>query len=173
MTFTSNWKPSRTARKKETLKERADKRLEEEREKRKVRRRDRRCRFPLCGCAKLKLRLEVSHDFHKGMGSKDGVSIADLMVYLCEHRHQHGAISRHAGTMRARYLTPDQYAGPVAWDVDLATLERHVGPRPDLRRLANTGTGFLEVAREADVQKLEPLLPWQRALLEQLATMDL
>ncbi len=159
MTFASNWKPSRTARKKAEHKAKAERRNQEDTEKRKVRKRDKVCRFPLCGCRKLRLPLEVSHDFHKGMGSKDGVSIAPLMVLLCNHRHQFGAISRHRGTLRSIYLTPDQYDGPVAWEVHLGDVAY---PQ-----------GWIEVARESAPGVLEPLTAPQAELLRRLAEMEL
>lgn len=160
MTFQSNWKPSRTVRKKAEHAARRKKIADELAEKRKVRRRDKVCRFPLCGCRALKLRLEASHDFHKGMGSKNGVSIAPLMVLLCVHRHQDGKISRHKGTLRSVYLTPDQHDGPVAWLVDAASM-------------GGKGGGWIEVARESAPGILEPLEAWQREMLTELAEMDL
>lgn len=165
MTFTSNWKPSRTARKKAQLATRVERRTKEDREKAKVRRRDKFCRFPLCGCRKLKLRLEVSHQEHKGIGGnpKGDRSTADLLILLCDHRHQYGAVSRHKGTMRTRALTTAGMNGPVAWDVDLNALRRRAG---------HLGK-WMEVARETAVQKLELLTPYQREVLEQLAEMEL
>lgn len=158
----NNWKPSRTVRKKQTHTTRAEKVAQERAEKAAVRRRDKRCRFPLCGCRSLGLRLEVSHDFHKGMGSKDGVSIASLMVLLCEHRHQHGTVSRHRGTMRSVYLTPDGYDGPVAWEIDINALLKG-GALP---------AAWMEVARETAPGQLDALSPWQAASLAKLATME-
>lgn len=157
-------KPSRTARKREALESRRDAVRAEMAEKRKVRARDRRCRFPLCGCGPMRLRLEVSHDFHKGMGSKGGVSLASLMVLLCEHRHQHGAVSRHKGTLRAKYLTPDGYDGPVAWEIDMEALRRP--------RWQSVEPRFAEVARESRPGQIEPLQVWQREALETLSQME-
>ena len=37
-------------------------------EMRAVRRRDRKCRFPLCGCATFGLPLDCSHQQHRGIG---------------------------------------------------------------------------------------------------------
>jgi hypothetical protein len=88
------------------------------------------------------------------MGSKRGVSLAPLMVLLCTHRHQHGRISRHAGTLRSVYLTPDGYDGPVAWEIEM-------------------GGEWFEVARESTPGVLEPLNPQQERILHLLAEMDL
>ena len=160
MTFTSNWKPSRTARKLEERKKRLKLKSDETAEKKKVRKRDKhRCRFPLCGCRKLGIRLEVSHDRHKGKWGAEG-SVAPLMVLLCFTRHQDGIVSRHKGTLRARYLTPENYDGPVAWDIAASTV-------------GGSGDKWIEVARESAVQVLEPLTTEQRLLLEELAEMHL
>jgi hypothetical protein len=159
--MTPNWKPSRTARKLATLKARKDLKGQEDREKAKVRRRDRGCRFPLCGCRKAGLRGEVSHDEHKGMGGNPpgDRSSTRTMVHLCFHRHQDGAISRHKGTLKSVYLTPQGYDGPVAWLVDLGEV---AGP-PE----------WVEVAREVRPGQLEPLTPRQEQLLAQLATLEI
>lgn len=151
--------PTARARKKK----RAQLVSQERHEKGLVRVRDRRCRFPHCGCQKrganpLKAFLTVSHDFHKGMGGDPtgSVSIAALMVALCKWRHQDAPVSRHAGTLRTRYLTPDQNDGPIAFEVDLSAVYP-IGP---YRR----GDAWFEVARETfGTHGSEP--PW---LLEQL-----
>jgi hypothetical protein len=158
-----NWKPCATARKKEKLQAGREARSRESENKKEARRRDGyRCRFPLCGCHRLKLsleaRLEVSHQTHKGAGGNPtgDRSTPDRLLTLCSHRHQHGAVSRHRGTLRARALTAAGMNGPVAWEAwDVAF--RH---------------GWAEIAREKAVQQLEELLPWQRRYLERLAEMD-
>lgn len=158
-------KPSRTARKKNTIKATREKVAKEDAEKQKVRRREQhRCRWPLCGCRKLRLNLEVSHDNHKGMGSKDDVSTADQMVLLCNHRHQHGRVSRHAGTMKAEYLTADGYNGPVAWYVDMREIALDTVSKTPI---------WLRVATESAPGKLEPTTPHQREVLLLLAAMDI
>lgn len=147
---------------------------DETREKGIVRIRDRRCRFPLCGCQRprtdpMKAFLTVSHDFHKGMGGNPTgeVSIAPLMIALCRWRHQDAPVSRHAGTVQTRYLTPDHNDGPVAWLVDL----RAVYPS------AYTETTWFEVAREDYDEgdrtdfRLEPLTDEQQHVLADLAMM--
>lgn len=174
-------KPSRTQRRKELLKDRKELWGKERDNKREVRRRDQyRCRFPLCGCKalglKLDARLEVSHDRHKGMGGDPGGerSIPKVMILLCLHRHQDGIFSRHKGTLRARPLNYQAgNDGPVIWEIDLAVWEAHAGARPGLRRLANAATGWLEVARERRIGELEPLAGYQAEILNRLAEMDL
>lgn len=173
MTFHTNPKPSRTARKKAQLETRATRRLKEDKAKRAVRTRDPICRFPLCGCRRLKLPLQVSHDVHKGMGGNPAGdrSITPTMVRLCDHRHQFGIVSRHAGTLRAVPLSDTGYDGPVAWEVDTETLLRHaVVPAS---ALVETRGGWFEVARESKPGVLEPFNHIQGYILGVLAGMDI
>lgn len=148
------WKPSRTARMKAKKEKRAARRKAESDAKADVRRRDRVCRFPLCGCRRLGLRLEVSHQEHKGAGGNpDGSrSRRSSMILLCTHRHQDGVFSRHKGTLRIRELTPEGTDGPVAFD------------------LLMNGEWRM-VARESRPGELEPLTPWQSKVIALLALM--
>jgi hypothetical protein len=171
MTFVSNWKPSRTARKLKERRDRLDEKNKEQTAKRDVRRRERyKCRIPLCGCAKLGLvldaRLEVSHSKHKGMGGNPlgDRSVTELMVLLCSHRHQFGAISIHAGTLRVKFLTRDRFDGAVAWWIDANRLRSDYGAHPPKWR---------ELARELSPAVWIPPNDWQRATLERLAEMEL
>jgi hypothetical protein len=140
-----------------------------------------RCRFPLCGCQRwldrpMKKVLTVSHDKHKGMGGDPTGerSRPPGLVTLCKWRHQDGKISRQAGNLRAVALTDRGNDGPIAWEIDLTALKgvdaRWFGPSPGP---VLGDSPWIEVARERDVQQLEPLLPWQRAVLEKLAEMEL
>lgn len=145
--------------------------------KQEVRDRDVHCRFPLCGCGEwtrvpaMKRVLTVSHDFHKGMGGDPtgGVSIPALMVLLCKWRHQDGHVSRHRGTLRSKYLTPDQNDGPLAWEVDLHAVY------PGL--YTKSGVWF-EVARETYVEggsgtlRLEKFTHEQERVLDDLREME-
>jgi len=174
-----NWKPVATHRKIQEHKKRAMLKAGEVSQKQKVRRRDgHRCRFPLCGCRKLKLRLEVSHVRHKGMGGNpDGDrSFADAMVLLCIHRHQYAPISLHKGTLRTRALTPKGANGPIAWDMDCTGFGAgYLGSQDPGKviKLAGLASQWSELAREAAVQTLEPLTRGQREMLELLAEMNL
>lgn len=159
----SHWKPSRTARRKATVAERLKREQAERAEKAKVRRRDRVCRFPLCGCRRLGLPLEVSHDQHKGhegAQTKRAVSVVSRMVLLCRHRHQDGVISMHHGTLRARPLTAAGYNGPVEWLIDVSSMATS-----DARR-------WSVIARERVPGQLEPRSEWQSSILERLQQMD-
>jgi hypothetical protein len=170
------WKDGITPKKKRA-KQRRQRNAGEQSEKAKVRERDVVCRFPLCGC-KRGVRpptghswLTVSHDRHKGMGGdpSGNASIAALMVLLCAWRHQEASVSRHAGTLNSKYLTPDQNDGPLAWLVDLSAVY------PGL--YATRGVWF-EVARECYVEggsgelRLEPLTDEQQHVLDDLGEMD-
>lgn len=168
------WKQSRAATRKAKLKDRRDARKHEDDQKAIVRKRDRFCRFPLCGCRKLGLGLvaspEVSHEKHKGAGgNRSGDrSMSTIMIWLCHHRHQAGVISRHKETLRTRYLTDRQADGPVAWEVDLVAIRLCGAPRS-----AAQVAEWFEVARETAIQHFEPPTDEQRAILRQLAEMEL
>lgn len=182
------WKPSRTATKVAKHRGRMASQKKERDHKAEAKKRDGyRCRFPLCGCSRIKLaleaRIESSHDKHKGSGGNPAGdrSVAALLMTLCKHRHQDGAVSRHKGTLRSRYLTDQQNNGPVAWDVDVEALMglfEGPGALPKtlftvIKRNANAGTGYVEVARERAIQQLAPLEAWQRSILEALADMTI
>lgn len=135
-------------------------------EKKKVRNRDKYCRFPMCGCGKMKLRTEVSHSQHKGMGGNPAGdrSKAELMVLVCAARHKENAIAIDRGTLRWRPLTARGSHGPIAWDVDLpATVEQM---RSDEKR-------WIEVARETDLHMWHPFSSEQQRILKQLSDMTL
>lgn len=141
----------------------------EDREKAEVRRRDKGCRFPLCGCRKLRLALEVSHNEHKGSGGNpDGSrSTAPLMMQLCRERHSTNVFSVHNRVVEWVPLYKKLGAnGPVKWLVDLALLRYYIegGRRPSTVRLTvvaiEGSPGVLEVVSE-------------RAALESLAEMRL
>ena len=162
--FQSLAKPCRTHRKLREKEDRIEAERHERDQKAQVRRRDRRCRFPMCGCGPIRLRLEVSHERHKGMGGNrpGDRSNAEDMVLLCEHRHQHGRISRHAGTMKA-VRGREGYDGPVQWLVDVNALGR----------VATGDKRWRTVATEVRPGVLAPLTAWQRTTLEKLAEMEL
>lgn len=156
-------KPSPTARKIAQRRKRLDSVNTENAQKREAKRRDQyRCRFPLCGCRTLGLRLEASHHAHKAMGGNPtgDRSKASGLVTLCLHRHQHGRISVHKGTLRPVFLSADQFNGPIAWEIDLSELG-----------LKALGPAWREIARETSIQSWE-LTDWQRDTLQQLADME-
>lgn len=164
----SFWKDGITPKKKRgrrkrnlTALERANKAL--------VRDRDGRCRFPFCGCRRrgigMKGVLTVSHDRHKGQGGDPtgDRSQPELMILLCKWRHQDGPVSRHAGTMRTRYLSPEKNRGPVAFAVDMAAVYPGLYPEPGI---------WFEVAREIERGVLGALNAEQLRVLDDLAEME-
>jgi hypothetical protein len=163
-------KPSTTQRKQEEHQAKVELQARERGAKTAVRRRDRRCRFPFCGCQRLGLRLEVAHADHKGMGGnpEGDRSTPDRMILLCTHRHQDGAVSLHKGTLWAKPLTPAGYDGPVAWYVDADTLFA------GMYRYVAKAARWAEVGRERAVGVLEEglLTPQQRRILEKLGEME-
>lgn len=157
-------KPSPTARKLAQHRKRVDAVNAENANKRAAKRRDKhRCRFPLCGCRVLRLRIEASHNKHKGIGGNPAGDRSQVsgLVTLCLHRHQHGRISIHKGTLRPRFLTPDHFNGTIAWEIDLAELgAKAVGPL------------WQEIARERAIQSWD-ITDAQRETLQLLADMEL
>ena len=127
-----------------------------------VRRRDKRCRFPLCGCRSFGISCEVSHSRHKGIGGNPNGdrSNPELMVYLCRARHRELRIALDRGTLRWRALTTDGANGPIAWDVD-----------GEAMKLKAPADGWIEVAREIRNGVTEALTPFQRSVLLMLAGM--
>lgn len=82
-----------------------------------ARTRDKVCRFPLCPCKKLRLRLEVAHQVHRGMGGNpagDRTTTAGL-VLLCFERHQ-GRTSLHSGDVRWVPLGDRGADGLIRWE---------------------------------------------------------
>jgi hypothetical protein len=167
----SFWKGA-SSPKVERFKKRLTRDTKEDAEKTKVRKRDKRCRFPICGCGKMKLTLgpaanrEVSHSRHKGMGGDPSGerSKAALMVLLCLGRHRQLTFSIDRGTARWRPLTTAGANGPIAWEIDMYVYLKIFKPR---------GARWVEVARESAPGVLEPLTPDHAKILTQLAEMTL
>ena len=130
---------------------------------REARVRDKVCRFPLCGCRKLGLRLEVSHQQHRGMGGNPAGDRTDtaILVLLCSARHKENIVSIDNKGLRWTALTRDGADGPIAWDVDMRAFGGKWEKAPRWKRVAR------ETARGG---------PWDvldRETLEQLAGMEL
>lgn len=106
----------------------------EEAEKAKVRKRDQKCRWPGCDCAKKELRLEVAHLHDKAMGGDHGLrSTADQMILLCFVKHQ-GRPSLHSGDLEIRPKTElgtngpcDFYSRTEAGRMEIAFTESVIG----------------------------------------------
>jgi hypothetical protein len=104
-----------------------------------VRKRDKVCRFPRCGCRRLGMTMkawpEVSHAQHRGMGGNPtgDRSTTALMALLCKWRHQDAPFSRHKGTLRHVPLTDRGFDGPVRWEIDILAMP---GWTPERREFA-------------------------------------
>src|SRR5688572_4716982 len=119
-------KPSRTARVKATLKTRTDRKTTEDKNKRAAKKDDGyKSRFAWCGCKGLGLRIESSHQRHKGSGGNPAGdrSTPEGLLTLCVHRHQTGRISIGKGTLWAEPLDAKRgVRGPVRWWADREAL---------------------------------------------------
>lgn len=133
---------------------------EENANKQFVRDRDGTCRFPLCSCGRLGLRLDVSHAEHKGMGGDPTGerSHPSLMIYLCVARHMDAKISIDKKTLRWVPLTDAGSNGPVAWEVNVGRLSN-----------GTIADQWIELARELWPGKLAPMTDRGRGILERLA----
>ena len=163
---TPNWKPSRTARKLKERQTKLDRKATERKSMNEVRKVDKTCRFPLCGCKKLGLAQHISHMQHRGIGGnpKGDRTQPENLIKLCFHRHQDGAVSIHRGTLKIEPLTDAGARGPVLFWVDTASLSM-----PAIG--AYTGPWFL-IASEIRPGVLEPLFPMQEHYLKELARME-
>lgn len=119
-----------------------------------VRRRDRFCRFPRCGCKSFNLARHVAHLDHKGMGGDPSGerSKPERMIVLCSARHKENKYALDRGTIRIRPRTRKGTAGPCAFDVALEGL-------------------WTEVGRETRLHVFEPFTPAQATVLDVLAQM--
>lgn len=121
-----------------------------------VRKRDKKCRFPLCGCKLFRRHAHVSHREHKGPGGdpKGLRSDTDNMVLLCPFRHLENRVSIHQGNLQWDPLTKIGANGPIVWR------ELH-------------GKAWIVLARETSIGSWEPFTDSQRVRLERLAEMDI
>lgn len=175
MGFQTNFKEPKGSLKVERALRRLKHKTAEDQNKAEVRRRDKRCRFPLCGCRRFALVLHVSHAEHKGMGGnpKGDRSTPDLMVYVCAARHRENRMAIDRGTVRWQPLTPAGANGPIAWEIDGEALQ----PFGHISLLTEQAVwlprGWVEVARETAVGVLAPVAEWQKKTLRQMAAMRL
>lgn len=139
----------------------------EDAEMQKVRRRDKYCRFPLCGCKKFGLRLEVSHKKHRGMGGNPKLdrTTPDQMILLCSARHQENRIAVDRGTLHWQALTTQGANGPVAWMLDIRDL-------PEIRTGRLIDYNEIVLARETSPHVFAPFTPEQKLILETLREME-
>ena len=155
--FRSFWKPPPLARKVRKAIARKPQVSKERANMDAVRREDKYCRFPWCGCRKFKLTLHVAHLHHRGIGGnpKGDKSDPSKMILLCSARHRENAISLDRKTLRIRPLTDKGTRGPCAFDVDMRTYRGQGGE-----------SEWSEVARETALHDISaPGLDEQDVLL--------
>ncbi len=168
------WKTkTKTAKKLRAKRARRLKRSERA-EKADVRKRDKHCRFPRCGCRRvggMKAVPTVSHQEHKGMGGdpKGQRSIAELMILLCKWRHQDAPFSQHKQTLRAVFLTDENFNGPIAWMINWGALQQKLLPAQERSPVVDD---WRELARETAINEFEPFTDWQEEVLDELAGME-
>lgn len=168
-------KPLAATRRLAKHKTRSASKTAEDRHKGEARRRDGyRCRFPLCGCRRLGLRLEVSHLAHKGAGGNPSGSRSTTagLILMCVQRHQDGAVSVHKGTLRVRPLTRKGCNGPVAWELPLEVTDAIMSRLLRTKGVPPIRPSWVTVACESAPGRLEPLFSWQEMVLCDLGRME-
>lgn len=180
-------KPERVIDKVRRHIQRRDTKAAEDRVMRQVRAEDRYCRFPLCGCGRMKLALDVAHAGeagHRGMGGNRSLSktTPENLMLLCRPRHKAHQFSVDKKTLRVEALTDAGLRGPVRWLVrasevfipeSFALLEdsqgRFYGPT-DAGRIS--ADAWFELARERSRHVFETFTDTQSVILRYLATME-
>lgn len=162
-------KPSRVDRLNERERQRRDRAKTEKTAKAQAKRRDGyRCRFPLCGCARVHRRLESAHVIDKSRGGPNKTS---NLLTLCVDRHQDSVYALHRGTIDVRPVhEPQGFDGPAAFYIDTEEAVRIVGEQA-LAGHPGVWPMRVLIATESAVGVLEPLQDWQRTILETLARM--
>lgn len=139
---------------------------------RQVRKLDGHCRFPLCGCRRRGIVLDVCHPpgGHRGMGGGAlALSDSSRTLLLCRWRHRAGKVSIDRGTLRWRVLSPSEGTrGPLGWSVDAAAL---AVPNLALSALADPD-GWIDLGEEIRPHYYQPTHLWQHSILQALAEME-
>lgn len=172
-----NPKPDRIMGKVRRHLKRRDTKAAEDAIMRQVRREDRYCRFPECGCGKMKLGLDVAHLEHRGMGGNpklDRTTPAGLIL-LCRARHRAHKFALDKKTIRCEPLTDMGSRGPVRWEIPL----REACELLNENDLKNCQLDYDDVDRfswmvlavEQSRHVFEAFTPAQSAILRHLSTM--
>lgn len=173
MTHHTNFKPDRVSGKVTRFRKRMDLKKKEDENKGTVRRRDKKCRFPRCGCKKFNIALHVSHKEHKGMGGDPTGerSASELMLYICAARHREHRFSIDKGTLRWHERDGGQGAnGAIWWEMDVDRIP-DAWEYPGLDAVRTAPDGWFMLAMERTPGVFEPFTPLQDYLLKKLAEM--
>lgn len=127
-----------------------------------TRKRDKYCRFPMCGCKRFSLTAHVAHLTHRGMGGnpKEDRSEPEKMILLCSARHRDNEFSLDQKTVRIRPLTLAGTSGPCAFDVRGYSMYKMDWGK------------WSEVGRETALHQFEPFTPEQLHILTMLKGME-
>ncbi len=152
----------------------ADLKAREQRTMETVRKRDAGCRFPLCGCRRRGIRLEVAHDEHRGIGGNPAGDRTDTstMVQVCAWRHKEGIFSLDKKTLRWVPMSTLGANGSIQWQVDMALVDYIRGGRHGTRP---TEPRWMQVAIETPGRSRSAVMVMsdlQRDILGWLAKMD-
>lgn len=156
---------------------RAGRRKVERDAKLRVRKEDRYCRFPACGCKRLGLAYAVAHLQHKGMGGNPAGDRNDPrnLILLCCFRHRERPVSVDMGAIRITPLLEQLGArGPCVFEISLEGLGKAFAVRADDVSAAAgvlTGLNWIELARERGPHDFEPFTPSQARILAKLREM--
>jgi hypothetical protein len=133
-----------------------------------VRRLDRYCRFPRCGCSKKGYALAVAHLEHKGMGGNPKGDRSEIarMILVCAPRHRENPVSLDRGTVRLTPLTDAGTRGPCTWAVHVPSLKlKLASPWPGMQ------VEWMLLAIETAQHVFEPFTPEQLEVLNFLKGM--
>lgn len=144
-----------------------------------VRQEDGYCRFPMCGCRRMRLPIEAAHagkDGHRGSGGNpDGSrTTPENLIGLCRPRHRAHRFSVDKKTLRPVPQTDLGMRGPVWWLIDITRLPSEVVAALSLDVFSPSmldGTWF-RVAQEIRPHHFEPFTWQQTELLKLLAKME-
>lgn len=156
---------------------RRDTKAAEERIMRAVRAEDRYCRFPGCGCGRLKLGLEVAHAGqagHRKMGGNPSLSatVPENLILLCAPRHRKHRFAVDRKTLRVEPLTDAGLRGQVRWWIDASRLpDDMLAAMVTNPRFVAPGEEWL-LAVETRPHTFLPFTPEQAAILKLLSGME-
>lgn len=148
-----------------------------------VRREDRYCRVPQCGCGRMQLTLEVAHAGelgHRKMGGDKALmtTVPENLLLACRPRHRAHRFAIDKKTLKPLALTERGLRGPVQWLVDVSIAELVAKPAdwaPNWAELVrfHGGRPWYLLATEIRPHVCEPFTAAQQAMLDALAAMTI